>query len=76
MLLISMLCAQVFILQLEGQKHWRLYNPAVPLAAEYSVQSEDSIGVPTHDIILKVQHLYQLQQVSSDSAIRLLLFRV
>lgn len=57
MLLISMvLCAQVFILQLEGQKHWHLYNPTVPLAAEYSVQSEDSIGIPTHDIILKVQH--------------------
>lgn len=56
-LLISMvLCAQVFILQLQGQKHWRLYNPTVPLAAEYSVQSEDSIGIPTHDIILKVQH--------------------
>uniref|UniRef100_A0A3Q4GI17 Bifunctional lysine-specific demethylase and histidyl-hydroxylase n=1 Tax=Neolamprologus brichardi TaxID=32507 RepID=A0A3Q4GI17_NEOBR len=48
---------EVFILQLEGQKHWRLYNPAVPLAAEYSVQSEDSIGIPTHDIILKAGDL-------------------
>ncbi|XP_063344018.1 ribosomal oxygenase 2 isoform X3 [Pelmatolapia mariae] len=48
---------EVFILQLEGQKHWRLYNPTVPLAAEYSVQSEDSIGIPTHDIILKAGDL-------------------
>ncbi|CAI5644546.1 unnamed protein product [Oreochromis niloticus] len=48
---------EVFILQLEGQKHWHLYNPTVPLAAEYSVQSEDSIGIPTHDIILKAGDL-------------------
>uniref|UniRef100_A0A8D2ZND0 Bifunctional lysine-specific demethylase and histidyl-hydroxylase n=1 Tax=Scophthalmus maximus TaxID=52904 RepID=A0A8D2ZND0_SCOMX len=44
---------KVFILQLEGQKHWRLYSPTVPLAAEYSVESEERIGSPTHDIILE-----------------------
>ncbi|XP_070773781.1 ribosomal oxygenase 2 [Enoplosus armatus] len=44
---------EVFILQLEGQKHWRLYSPTVPLAAEYSLESEDRIGSPTHDIMLK-----------------------
>ncbi|XP_028322673.1 ribosomal oxygenase 2 isoform X5 [Gouania willdenowi] len=44
---------EVFILQLEGEKHWRLYNPTVPLAAEYSIESEQKIGRPTHDIILK-----------------------
>ncbi|XP_074528447.1 ribosomal oxygenase 2 [Halichoeres trimaculatus] len=44
---------EVFILQLEGQKHWRLYSPTVPLASEYSVEPEDRIGSPTHDIILK-----------------------
>uniref|UniRef100_A0A3Q0TEB7 Bifunctional lysine-specific demethylase and histidyl-hydroxylase n=1 Tax=Amphilophus citrinellus TaxID=61819 RepID=A0A3Q0TEB7_AMPCI len=48
---------EVFILQLEGQKHWRLYSPTVPLAAEYSVESEENIGIPTHDIILKAGDL-------------------
>ncbi|KAM7374928.1 hypothetical protein PAMP_007559 [Pampus punctatissimus] len=48
---------EVFILQLEGQKHWRLYSPTVPLAAEYSVESEEKIGSPTHDIILKAGDL-------------------
>ncbi|XP_034540170.1 ribosomal oxygenase 2 isoform X2 [Notolabrus celidotus] len=44
---------EVFILQLEGQKNWRLYSPTVPLAAEYCVEPEDRIGSPTHDITLK-----------------------
>lgn len=44
---------EVFILQLEGQKHWRLYNPTVLLSADYSLVPEDIIGTPTHDIILK-----------------------
>ncbi|XP_021516232.1 ribosomal oxygenase 2 isoform X2 [Meriones unguiculatus] len=44
---------EVFILQLEGEKHWRLYSPTVPLAHEYSVESEDHIGTPTHDFLLK-----------------------
>uniref|UniRef100_A0A672Z4N9 Bifunctional lysine-specific demethylase and histidyl-hydroxylase n=1 Tax=Sphaeramia orbicularis TaxID=375764 RepID=A0A672Z4N9_9TELE len=48
---------EVFILQLEGQKQWRLYNPTVPLAAEYSVESEDKIGSPTHSILLKAGDL-------------------
>ncbi|XP_042355741.1 ribosomal oxygenase 2 isoform X2 [Plectropomus leopardus] len=48
---------EVFILQLEGQKHWRLYTPTVPLAAEYSLESEERIGSPTHDIILKAGDL-------------------
>ncbi|XP_071317576.1 ribosomal oxygenase 2 [Trachinotus anak] len=48
---------EVFILQLEGQKRWLLYNPTVPLAAEYSVESEERIGSPTHDIILKAGDL-------------------
>ncbi|OXB59854.1 hypothetical protein ASZ78_009310 [Callipepla squamata] len=45
---------EVFILQLEGEKHWRLYKPTVPLAREYNVESEDRIGSPTHEFILKV----------------------
>ncbi|KAI3373382.1 hypothetical protein L3Q82_021932 [Scortum barcoo] len=48
---------EVFILQLEGEKHWLLYAPTVPLAAEYSVESEERIGIPTHDIILKAGDL-------------------
>ncbi|XP_040596359.1 ribosomal oxygenase 2-like [Mesocricetus auratus] len=44
---------EVFILQLEGEKHWRLYSPTVPLAREYSVEPEARIGTPIHDFILK-----------------------
>ncbi|XP_010846687.1 PREDICTED: bifunctional lysine-specific demethylase and histidyl-hydroxylase MINA isoform X3 [Bison bison bison] len=44
---------EVFILQLEGEKHWRLYQPTVPLAREYSVEAEDRIGRPTHEFTLK-----------------------
>ncbi|XP_051973440.1 ribosomal oxygenase 2 [Xyrauchen texanus] len=48
---------EVFILQLEGQKHWRLYEPTVRLAREYSLESEERIGTPTHDIILQAGDL-------------------
>ncbi|KAL4608725.1 bifunctional lysine-specific demethylase and histidyl-hydroxylase MINA isoform X3 [Arapaima gigas] len=44
---------EVFILQLEGEKHWRLYQPTVPLAREYSLEPEERISSPTHDITLK-----------------------
>ncbi|XP_072569814.1 ribosomal oxygenase 2 isoform X2 [Paramormyrops kingsleyae] len=44
---------EAFVLQLEGEKHWRLYQPTVPLACEYSLEQEDRIGRPTHDIVLK-----------------------
>uniref|UniRef100_A0A8C5KY78 Bifunctional lysine-specific demethylase and histidyl-hydroxylase n=1 Tax=Jaculus jaculus TaxID=51337 RepID=A0A8C5KY78_JACJA len=44
---------EVFILQLEGEKHWRLYPPTVALAREYSVEPESRIGTPTHDFTLK-----------------------
>ncbi|XP_075857234.1 ribosomal oxygenase 2 isoform X2 [Microcebus murinus] len=44
---------EVFILQLEGEKHWRLYHPTVPLAREYSVEAEDKIGRPAHEFTLK-----------------------
>ncbi|KAM8820909.1 ribosomal oxygenase 2 [Eudromia elegans] len=44
---------EVFILQLEGEKHWRLYKPTVPLAREYNVESEDRIGNATHEFVLK-----------------------
>nr|XP_045758665.1 ribosomal oxygenase 2 isoform X2 [Mirounga angustirostris] len=44
---------EVFILQLEGEKRWRLYHPTVPLAREYSVESEDRIGRPALEFTLK-----------------------
>ncbi|KAK6486381.1 ribosomal oxygenase 2-like [Huso huso] len=44
---------EVFILQLEGEKRWRLYKPTVPLAREYSLEPEDRIGNPTHEFTLK-----------------------
>ncbi|XP_066475409.1 ribosomal oxygenase 2 isoform X2 [Tiliqua scincoides] len=44
---------KVFILQLEGEKHWRLYRPTVQLAQEYNAEPEDRIGTPTHDFLLK-----------------------
>ena len=52
---------QVFILQLEGRKHWRLYAPPTSLPQEYSCDLKSAdIGEPTHDFILEVrgcQHL-------------------
>lgn len=45
---------QVFILQVEGEKHWRLYEPIVPLAREYDVAPVDKVKTPTHDFLLKV----------------------
>ncbi|XP_033002646.1 ribosomal oxygenase 2 isoform X1 [Lacerta agilis] len=44
---------EVFILQLEGKKHWQLYKPTVHLAQEYNTEPEEKIGAPTHDFILK-----------------------
>ncbi|EHB13945.1 MYC-induced nuclear antigen [Heterocephalus glaber] len=44
---------EVFILQLEGEKHWRLYPPTVALACEYSVEYEARLGAPTHEFMLK-----------------------
>ncbi|XP_063080876.1 ribosomal oxygenase 2 isoform X2 [Cavia porcellus] len=44
---------EVFILQLEGEKHWRLYTPTVALAREYSVEPEARLGAPTHEFTLK-----------------------
>ncbi|XP_073524271.1 ribosomal oxygenase 2 isoform X2 [Phyllobates terribilis] len=44
---------EVFILQVEGQKRWRLYEPLVQLAREYDVSPADKVTTPTHDILLK-----------------------
>ncbi|XP_075710561.1 ribosomal oxygenase 2 [Rhinoderma darwinii] len=44
---------EVFILQVEGEKHWRLYEPIVQLAREYDVSPADKVTTPTHDLLLK-----------------------
>ncbi|XP_002733946.1 ribosomal oxygenase 2-like [Saccoglossus kowalevskii] len=45
---------EVFIFQLEGEKHWRLYKPSLDLPRDYSRDlSQNEIGDPTHDFILK-----------------------
>ncbi|XP_054983033.1 ribosomal oxygenase 2 isoform X2 [Sorex araneus] len=44
---------EVFVLQLEGEKRWRLYQPTVPLAREYCVEAEDRIGQPVLEVTLK-----------------------
>ena len=50
---------QVFILQLEGCKHWRLYRPPTELAQSCSHDlSQEEIGEPTHDFILEVRSLH------------------
>uniref|UniRef100_A0ACB8FHH8 Uncharacterized protein n=1 Tax=Sphaerodactylus townsendi TaxID=933632 RepID=A0ACB8FHH8_9SAUR len=55
---------EVFILQLEGKKHWRLYQPTVNLAQEYNVEPEDKIGTPTHDFLLKAGLVEYLEPVA------------
>lgn len=48
---------EAFVLQLEGQKHWRIYEPRMPgeyLARDSSINfSQDEIGEPIMDIILE-----------------------
>ncbi|KAH6927205.1 hypothetical protein HPB50_000837 [Hyalomma asiaticum] len=44
----------VFIVQLEGEKYWRLYKPPIELPRTYSKDfSADEIGQPTHEFTLK-----------------------
>ncbi|CAN2387676.1 peptidyl-arginine hydroxylation, partial [Pristimantis euphronides] len=44
---------EVFILQVEGEKRWRLYEPTVQLAREYDVSPADRVTAPTHHILLE-----------------------
>ncbi|XP_022094820.1 ribosomal oxygenase 2-like [Acanthaster planci] len=49
---------EVFILQLEGRKHWHLYSPPTELPRDYSRDlSQDDIGQPTHDFVLETGDL-------------------
>lgn len=44
---------EVFIIQLEGLKEWKLYKPPIELPREYSKDlSEEEIGEPTHSFTL------------------------
>ena len=52
----SIFSLKVFILQLEGQKHWKLYKPPIELPQDYSPDLErESIGDPTHEFDLEVR---------------------
>lgn len=44
---------EVFILQCEGRKHWRLYSPTVPLASDYSLVPDQQLEAPSHDLVLE-----------------------
>lgn len=48
---------------MEGEKHWRLYEPIVPLAREYDVAPVDKVKTPTHDFILKVMAFLNISRL-------------
>jgi hypothetical protein len=45
---------EVFVLQIEGSKHWRFYGPGreLPLAAERATFSRDQLGPPTQEAVV------------------------
>jgi hypothetical protein len=45
----------VFVLQIEGTKHWRFYRPAreLPLADEWAPLAKDQIGPPTLEALVR-----------------------
>jgi len=52
----------VFVLQTEGRKHWKLYKPLVKLAGEHSKDlTQNQIGKPIAELTLEegdvVRHL-------------------
>jgi hypothetical protein len=46
---------EVFVLQLEGSKHWRFYGPArdLPLADEDGPVSRERLGPPTREVLVR-----------------------
>ena len=43
----------VFVLQTQGRKKWKLYEPFTELASQHSNDIQrDDLGEPTHEIIL------------------------
>lgn len=46
----------VFVLQVSGHKHWRIYAPVVELPGKdqrWSADRADEVGPPVHDIVLR-----------------------
>ncbi|MEY2442835.1 MAG: hypothetical protein QOJ46_2261 [bacterium] len=46
----------VFVLQVSGHKHWRIYEPVVELPLKdqrWSADRADAVGAPVHDIVLR-----------------------
>jgi hypothetical protein len=46
---------EVFVLQIDGRKHWRLYGGAreLPLAADTATFGKDQLGPPTQEVLLE-----------------------
>jgi ribosomal protein L16 Arg81 hydroxylase len=46
---------EVFVLQIEGTKHWRFYGPArdLPLAEDKATLPKDQLGPPTQEVFLQ-----------------------
>jgi ribosomal protein L16 Arg81 hydroxylase len=46
---------EVFVLQIEGDKHWRVYGPAreLPVANEEATIPKEHLGSPTREVLLR-----------------------
>jgi ribosomal protein L16 Arg81 hydroxylase len=46
---------EVFVLQIEGTKHWRLYGSGreLPLAPEAAIYEREQLGPPTEEVLLR-----------------------
>jgi len=49
------------VIQLEGSKHWLLYEPITQLPNDYrKTNNPDSLKVPSYDLILNVMFFFNL----------------
>jgi hypothetical protein len=53
---------EVFVLQIDGDKHWRLYGPGkeLPLPNDKSAISKEQLGPPTQEVLLRSGDLLYL----------------